>query len=110
MDLHYLEARAGAHWSPLGRNGFKCYNNYLVNFALQIWLTSTRPSATWADFERPGIPKSVFLWLMGGRLLEGPTMVGRTSDCRAATPRRRPGLGGTNCRQPAWPLAAREQP
>src|ERR1700741_164833 len=29
---------------------------------------------------------------------------------RAATPRRRPGLGGANRRQPTWPLAAREQP
>src|SRR6266480_4083297 len=32
------------------------------------------------------------------------------SLCRAATPRRRPGPGGTNRRQPTWPLAAREQP
>src|SRR6266550_9185421 len=32
------------------------------------------------------------------------------SLCRAATPRRRPGSGGTNRRQPTWPLAAREQP
>src|SRR5262249_15658118 len=31
-------------------------------------------------------------------------MEARTGSlCRAATPRRRPGLGGTNCRQPAWP-------
>src|ERR1700738_2335380 len=29
--------------------------------------------------------------------------------CRAATPRRRPGPGGTN-RQPTWPLAALKQP
>src|SRR6516165_3014088 len=29
---------------------------------------------------------------------------------RVATLRRRPGPGGTNRRQPAWPLAAREQP
>src|SRR5882757_10574743 len=32
------------------------------------------------------------------------------SLCRAATPRRRPGPGGTNRRQPTWPLAARAQP
>src|SRR5215204_1383688 len=32
------------------------------------------------------------------------------SFCRAATPRRRPGPGGANRRQPTWPLAAREQP
>jgi hypothetical protein len=32
------------------------------------------------------------------------------SLCPAATPRRRPGPGGTNCRQPTWPLAAGEQP
>src|SRR5262245_17416281 len=38
------------------------------------------PSTTLADCQRHGIPKSVFLWLMGGRLLEGPTMVGRMSD------------------------------
>ena len=31
------------------------------------------------------------------------------SLCRAATLRRRPDSGGTNRRQPAWPLAAREQ-
>src|SRR5262249_16474202 len=38
-------------------------------------------------------------------------MEARTGSlCRAATPRRRPGLGGPNCWQPAWPLAAREQP
>jgi len=43
MDFHYLEAWAGARWSLLGRNGFRCYNNYLVNFAFQIWLTGTRP-------------------------------------------------------------------
>src|SRR5208282_1609033 len=30
--------------------------------------------------------------------------------CRAATPRRRPGPGGANRRQPTWPLAARQQP
>src|SRR5712692_7463278 len=29
---------------------------------------------------------------------------------KAATPRRRPGLGGTNRRQPTWPLAAQQQP
>src|SRR6516225_8192977 len=29
---------------------------------------------------------------------------------RAATLRRRPGSGGANRRQPAWPVAAREQP
>src|SRR5262245_29924046 len=29
---------------------------------------------------------------------------------RVATPRRRPEPGGTNRRQPTWPLAAREQP
>src|SRR5271166_1302129 len=28
---------------------------------------------------------------------------------RATTPRRRPGSGGANRRQPTWPLAAREQ-
>jgi len=28
------------------------------------------------------------------------------SPCRVATPRRRPGPGGANCRKPAWPLAA----
>src|SRR5215211_4487939 len=32
------------------------------------------------------------------------------SFCRAATPRRRPGPGGANRRQPTGPLAAREQP
>src|SRR6266511_1848233 len=32
------------------------------------------------------------------------------SLCRAATLRRRPGPGGANRRQPAWPLAARKQP
>src|SRR3954452_14868133 len=32
------------------------------------------------------------------------------SLCRVATPRRRPGSGGTNRRQPTRPLAAREQP
>src|ERR1700730_8680580 len=31
------------------------------------------------------------------------------SLCGAATPRRRPGSGGANRRQPTWPLAAREQ-
>src|SRR5579872_5818597 len=31
------------------------------------------------------------------------------SLCRAATPRRRPGPGGADRRQPTWPLAAREQ-
>src|SRR6266700_2405899 len=30
--------------------------------------------------------------------------------CRAATPRRRPGFGGAERRQPAWPLAAQQQP
>src|SRR5256885_4641676 len=30
--------------------------------------------------------------------------------CRAATPRRRPGLGGSNCRQPTWPMAAHKEP
>src|ERR1700757_5327506 len=38
------------------------------------------------------------------------TMEARTNSLRrAATLRRRPGSGGTNRRQPAWPLAAREQ-
>ena len=32
------------------------------------------------------------------------------SLCRAATPRRRPGPGGANRRQPTWPLAAQQQP
>jgi hypothetical protein len=32
------------------------------------------------------------------------------SFCRVATPRRRPGSGGKSRRQPAWPLAARQQP
>src|SRR5690349_10317656 len=32
------------------------------------------------------------------------------SLCRVATPRRRPGSGGTDRRQPTWPLATREQP
>ena len=30
--------------------------------------------------------------------------------CRVATPRRRPGFGGANRRQPTWPLAAQQQP
>jgi hypothetical protein len=30
--------------------------------------------------------------------------------CRTATPRRRPGSGGDNRRQPTWPLAAQQQP
>ena len=39
------------------------------------------------------------------------TMEARThSLCRTATPRRRPGPGGTNRRQPTWPLAAQQQP
>src|ERR1700752_376567 len=38
-------------------------------------------------------------------------MEARTGSLRrAATPRRRPGPGGPNRRQPAWPLAAGEQP
>src|SRR5215216_2569392 len=32
------------------------------------------------------------------------------SLCEAATPRRRPGPGGANRRQPTWPLAAQQQP
>src|SRR6266540_2386611 len=32
------------------------------------------------------------------------------SLCRAATPRRRPGPGGANRRQPTWPLAAQSKP
>src|SRR5665647_2835680 len=30
--------------------------------------------------------------------------------CRTATPRRRPGLGGAERRQPTWPLAAQHEP
>src|SRR5262249_46375235 len=32
------------------------------------------------------------------------------SLCRVATPRCRPGSGGTDRRQPTWPLATRKQP
>src|SRR6266566_3553727 len=75
MDLHYLEARAGAHWSPLGHNGFKCYNNYLVNFALQIWLTSTRPRP--AQKSPPGHKSRLF----GNRWLPQTTY----ADCAGSS-------------------------
>src|SRR6186997_458265 len=38
------------------------------------------PSTTLADFDRHGIPKSVFQWIHGWSAFGGPTMVGTTPN------------------------------